>query len=100
MIAKWFKKKFREWCKEAWYAEQKEERSDIIKVGQTIEARSIHSDPILNFTIYNAVGGKIVEFRYHDRKADRSSTQMYIIGKDDDFGEKIAKIATLEVLKQ
>jgi hypothetical protein len=25
---------------------------------------------------------------------------MYIIGKDDEFGERIAKIATLEVIKQ
>jgi hypothetical protein len=100
MIIKWFKKKFREWCKEAWYDEQKIEKHDIIGSGPTIEARSIHSDPVLNFTIYNAVGGKIVEFRYYDKKNDRSSTQMYIIGKDDDFGDKIAKIATLEVLKQ
>lgn len=99
MITKWFKKKFRDWCIEAWHSEKETSRPDqITSIG--IEPRSIHSDPILNFTIYNAVGGKIVEFRYHDRKNDRSSTQMYIIGKDDDFGERIAKIATLEVIKQ
>jgi hypothetical protein len=100
MIIKWFKKKFSEWCKEAWYAEQEKEKNVIVGMSQTIEARSIHSDPVLNFTIYNAVGGKIVEFRYYDKKNDRNSTQMYIIGRNDDFGEKIAKIATLEVLKQ
>jgi hypothetical protein len=100
MIKKWFKKKFTEWCKEAWYSEQEKEKHVLVGMGQTIEAHSIHSNPVLNFTIYNAIGGKIVEFRYHDRKSDRSHTQMYIIGKDDDFGERIAKIATLEVIKQ
>jgi len=101
MITKWLKKKFTQWCKEAWYSEQETDRPDkIVSASMNIEPRSIHSDPVLNFTIYNAVGGKIVEFRYYDKKNDRSSTQMYIIGKDDDFGDKIAKIATLEVLKQ
>jgi hypothetical protein len=98
MIKKWFKKKFKQWSMEAWNSDRLEK--DVPLGISTIESRSIHSDPVLNFTIYNAVGGKIVEFRYHDRKSDRSHTQMYIINKDDDFGERIAKIATLEVLKQ
>lgn len=101
MIVKWFKKKFREWSVEAWNSDREVATPDkISSASMSIEPRSIHSDPVLNFTIYNAVGGKIVEFRYYDKRNDRSSTQMYIIGKDDDFGEKIAKIATLEVLKQ
>jgi hypothetical protein len=99
-MIKWFKKKFKQWSIEAWNSERLEKDVSIGIGISTIESRSIHSDPVLNFTIYNAIGGKIVEFRYHDRKSDRSHTQMYIIGKDDDFGERIAKIATLEVLKQ
>lgn len=100
-MIKWFKKKFKQWSIEAWNSEREDKIvSNGIGVVESIQPRSIHSDPILNFTIYNAIGGKIVEFRYHDRKSDRTQTQMYIIGKDDDFGERIAKIATLEVLKQ
>jgi hypothetical protein len=45
------------------------------------------------------VGGKIVEFSRYDRKSDRHDHQVYIVGKDEDFGEKIAKISTLEVLR-
>jgi hypothetical protein len=95
MIKKWFKKKFKEWSKEAWESGREIVGQDIV-----VESNSMRSEPVLNFTIYNAIGGKIVEFRYHDRLKDRTHTQMYIIGKDDDFGERIAKIATLEVLKQ
>jgi hypothetical protein len=45
------------------------------------------------------VGGKIVEFSRYDPKSDRTDRQIYIIGKDEDFGEKISKISTLEVLR-
>ena len=50
-------------------------------------------------TIINAIGGKVVEFSRYDRKSDRHHHDIYIIGRDEDFGEKIAKIAMLETLK-
>ena len=62
-------------------------------------SRDIGSDVSLQFKVYNAIGGKIVEFSRYDRKSDRAEHQIYIIGRDEDFGEKIAKISTLEVLK-
>jgi hypothetical protein len=64
-----------------------------------ISSSSINSDPTLNFTVFSAVGGKVVEFRRYDRKTDRSDSTMYVIGHDQDFGERIAKIATMENLK-
>ena len=68
--------------------------------GNTIgTGRGIDSEPTLNFKVYSAVGGKIVEFSRYDPKSDRHDRQMYIIGKDEDFGEKIAKISMLEVLR-
>jgi hypothetical protein len=101
MITKWFKKKFREWCKEAWYDEQKIE-STVAQIAtvDSVHGGSLDTSPTLQFTVYNAIGGKVVEFRTYDKNRDRRSHQVYIIGKDEDFGEKIGKIATLEVLKQ
>ena len=101
MVIKWFKKKFKQWCIEAWNSERLvEEKLVSASHGVAISEHSMRSEPVLTFSIYNAIGGKIVEFRYHDKRQDRIQTQMYIIGKDDDFGERIAKIATLETLKQ
>jgi hypothetical protein len=57
------------------------------------------AEPILNFRVFGAVGGQVIEFRRYDRKTDRSDTTTYIITKDQDFGEKISKIANLEMLK-
>jgi hypothetical protein len=54
---------------------------------------------VLNFKVYSAVGGKVVEFRRYDRHKDRNDTTTYIITNDQDFGDRIAKIATMEKLK-
>lgn len=64
-----------------------------------VRPSSIDSDASMTFTVYNAIGGKVVEFRRYDRQRDRSDHTMYIIGSDEDFGDRIAKIATLETLK-
>jgi hypothetical protein len=68
-------------------------------IGIGIGPRDVNSDPTLQFKIYNAIGGKVVEFSRYDRMKDRHFHDIYIIGKDEDFGTKIAKIAMLEVLK-
>jgi hypothetical protein len=65
----------------------------------TVSTRDVDSDPTLQFKIYNAIGGKVVEFSRYDRQKDRSFHDIYIIGKEEDFGQKIAKIAMLECLK-
>jgi hypothetical protein len=49
--------------------------------------------------VFSAVGGRVVEFRHHDRQKDRNHTTTYIITNEQDFGERIAKIATMESLK-
>jgi hypothetical protein len=65
----------------------------------TVSTGEVNSDPTLHFKIYNAIGGKVVEFSRYDKKSDRHHHDIYIIGKNEDFGEKIAKIAMLETLK-
>lgn len=63
------------------------------------DCEAVSDDPILNFKVFNAVGGKVVEFRRYDRKSDRNDSTTYIITNDQDFGERIAKIAMMENLK-
>ncbi len=93
----WFKKLVIKWVRDDWENARVEKNSVLVSSRDT-EAVS-ESDPILNFRVFNAVGGRVVEFRHYDRQKDRSNTQTYIITNDEDFGEKIAKIATLESLK-
>lgn len=53
----------------------------------------------LNLLVYNAIGGKVVEFRSYDRITDQASQQIYVIHESDDFGERLSKIITLELLR-
>jgi hypothetical protein len=91
------------WVREDWdKASQEQDGYTNAKLSRglaSINTRDVGSDPTLQFKIYNAIGGKVVEFSRYDRKQDRSFHDIYIIGKDEDFGAKIAKIAMLEVLK-
>ena len=91
---KWLKRKLRKWVNEAYDEEPMQTNSISLK-----EPYSMASEPVLNFRVFSAVGGQVVEFSRYDHKTDRGDTTTYIIQKDDDFGEKISKIANLELLK-
>jgi hypothetical protein len=99
----WLKRMVAKWVREDWdKASQEQDCHPSPKLGRglsTVSTRDINSDPTLQFKVYNAIGGKVVEFSRYDRQKDRNFHDIYIIGKDEDFGEKIAKIAMLEVLK-
>ena len=105
----WFKKMVVRWVREDWdQASIKQREEDIYSTARPMaisKSKSMYggsvldSDATLTFTIYNAIGGKVVEFRRYDRRTDQSEHSVYVIGKDEDFGEKISKISTLEVMK-
>jgi hypothetical protein len=91
---KWLKRKLRNWIND-----YDGEVSMKLTASRDVEAQMCDAEPILNFRVFSAVGGQVVEFRRYDRKTDRSDTSTYIITKDQDFGEKISKIASMEMLK-
>ena len=53
----------------------------------------------MNFTIHPAAGGYILEYRVYDHKNERSNNKLHIINEDQDLGESIGKIITLEILR-
>ena len=100
----WFKRIIVKWVREDWEnaRDQPEDCYPSPKLSRGINAvstRDVNSDPTLQFKVYNAIGGKVVEFTRYDRQKDRAFHDIYIIGRDEDFGAKIAKIAMLENLK-
>ena len=62
-------------------------------------ASSYDDNGVINFTVYSANGGKIVEtVRYDDRKQSEE-VHRYVIGDDADFAESLSKIVTMEYLR-
>jgi len=53
----------------------------------------------MNFTVYRANGGHVIETRKYDRKNDRSDHGLHIITDDKDLGEEIGKIITFENIR-
>jgi hypothetical protein len=56
-------------------------------------------DGAINFRIYSANGGKIVEAMSYDQRMGREKTNLYIISDDDDFNDSLSKIITLEYIR-
>ncbi len=86
------------WVREDW-DNVGQDRAEPSRLGSSTQCASIDSEPVLNFKVYSAIGGKVVEFRRYDRKSDRNEGTTYIITNDQDFGDRIAKIATMENIK-
>lgn len=91
-----FKKWFAKMCREAW--------EDANKVEQDVPARlstaerSINSHG-MNFTVYRADGGFVIETRQYDRKRDENNMNLHIITTDKDLGEELGKIITYQNLR-
>ena len=53
----------------------------------------------LNFRVWFANGGRVIQTSRYDRIKDRTLTSMYVITEYQDFGEEINKIITVEGLR-
>jgi hypothetical protein len=81
-----------------WAREATEENNFPVKA-VSVSDDTLHSDANLNFKVYHATGGYVMEFRRYDRKTDRMDNQIYVISKEEDLGERVARIVNLEMMK-
>lgn len=69
--------------------------------GQQTDSNSIHlSTSPMNFRIYQATGGYIVEYSYYNENTDRHDQALHLIPSELDMATELAKIMTLEALKR
>ena len=52
----------------------------------------------LNFKVYSAVGGKVIQFNTYNEKTDTSRSSLYVITEQEDLGKELAEIITVECL--
>jgi hypothetical protein len=100
-VKRWFAKMSRE----AW-----EEEKSISKYESDIRINNVAAvrlggpsidqpDRSIQFTVYSATGGRIIETRRYDKRTDRNTNGLYIITNDQDFGKEVDKIITMESLR-
>jgi hypothetical protein len=54
----------------------------------------------MSFTIHQANGGYVLEYTMYDEKTDRHNNTLHIIGSDQDLGQGIAHVITIEMLRK
>jgi hypothetical protein len=53
----------------------------------------------MNFTVYRANGGMMVEYNRYDDRKDHHYCELHIVHPDENLGEALGKIVTFESLK-
>ena len=66
----------------------------LISTGKSLESRG------MNFTIHMANGGYVLEYSTYNEKTDRHDNSLHIITSDQDMGQGIAHVITLEMLRK
>jgi hypothetical protein len=108
---KWFDHWFARKCKWAWEHNLRDEslvRDDHINIitpkshrGVAIgkdSTRSLNGHG-MNFTLYRAVGGHILETNRYDERTDRRHNELYMIDEERDFATQVAQAIMIESVK-
>ena len=53
----------------------------------------------MNFTVYRANGGVMVEINRYDERKDHHHCELHIVHPDENLGDALGKIVTFESLK-
>ena len=69
-------------------------KNSAVSRGRTLDSRG------MSFTIHQASGGHVLEYSSYDEKTDRHNHNLHIIPSDQDMGQGIAHIITLEMLRK
>jgi hypothetical protein len=88
---RWLKRKLRCWLNE--------EDIQMARLEVVERDRDRPSQNGMNFCLYNAVGGHILESRVYNQKTDRHEGTLYMIHDDEDFAKQVAQAIMLEQMK-
>jgi hypothetical protein len=102
-LTKWLKNKVRRWVNQDDYPEP-EDVAITSPYGSNIRSKRanvrLEADGGLNFTVYPAVGGKVVQLTTYDPRTDRSKSNLYVVTDKEDLGSELGQIITVESLSR
>jgi len=104
-MTKWFKKVLWRWCSEGRVLADTDsnKESNLVPIGSAIQkvhrSRCIDQHG-LNFTVYSAQGGTIIEMRAYNEKTDNHDHKLYVVRDDQELGKELDHIITLEALRR
>jgi len=54
----------------------------------------------MNFTVFSATGGKVIQVRSYDPRTDVTRSTLYVVTDKEDLGHELAQIITVESLSR
>ena len=94
----WLKHRLRNWVNSATDTEYSNSKRSTNSIVSARDSKELDGEP-LRFNIFRANGGTVVQTHVYDRQKDRSFQQLHIVGHDQDLGESLGKIITMESLR-
>lgn len=86
----WLRRAVRNWLNQ----------EESIQLRETVVAsRDTVNQQGMNFSLYRAVGGHVLECRVYNAKTDRHDGTLYMIHEDEDFAKQVAQAIMLEQMK-
>lgn len=89
---KWFDKWFSRKVQKSWELARQEKESNSIGVANPRRFQQ----SAMQFSVYNACGGWVIEYNHYDERQDKHTTRMHVIPVDQDLNESIANIINYE----
>jgi hypothetical protein len=93
----WFKRKFAQWCREAW--ENSHSLSEV-EPSRDVVTRDRHSDERITLRLEKAIGGHIVTVSKYNGKIDRHRENTYLVRDDDNLEEALTAVFIQEKISQ
>jgi hypothetical protein len=95
----WFKNKIRNWLQDhSEYPTDMVKSSSVYNVGSYSPSK-LDSPGGINFRMYKANGGFVVESHMYDTTTDRNRSSLHIITNEQNVGQELGKIVTVECLR-
>jgi len=101
----WFKQKVISWVREDWDKARNSNDNGLVEMNRSTGMVAISKGRRLdqhgmNFTIYSANGGYVMEYAMYNPQTDERNNALHIITSDQDLGQGIAHIITFEMLRK
>jgi len=99
----WFKQKVIQWVREDWQKVRNGENDALVSsksINTISSGRRLDQSNGMNFTIHSANGGYIMEYTSYDPRTEERNNALHIITSDQDLGQSIGHIITLEMLRK
>jgi hypothetical protein len=94
----WFKRKFAQWCREAWENSRNELDEVEVTSSRDYLTKDRHSDERITLRLEKAIGGHIVTVSKYNGKIDRHRENTYLSRDEDNLEEALTGVFISEKL--